>query len=766
MTRHPKLIATSRKLNLRRVRPPPEPLDETGTERCIARINDLTHAGRSNWFGLLAYLTFVMVTVLNVEDADFFLDSRQTELPLIGVSIPTFSFFVFAPVLGSALHVYLHLILRKCSEELASVPATYKGAPVERAILPWLLNDLVLRARRDRDEAIRRRPMDWLAGIVAFVLIWCATPLMLVYTWGQSLPAHDEGLSALISLCTFFALYASVSSWVKMRGDLARPQSWQGLKSFSVLAATVFLLAAHLVLTVLLTEGGLDRLVDRAARPAWAAAPRVAKELDALAALPLPGWLRSDGLLVPAQLSEVQFSAFPPEQADPMGARHRFRSEWCVRTGLDGDVCGRAPSATAAPPPGQAAARTDWCLAHGLPEAECPIYFQELDAEFRREWSRLRKANEEALPKPDLRGRDLRRADLTNASLTGIWLTYAHLSGADLTGAEMQGAVLSGADLQGARLEGAQLPGAVLRDARMQNAVLSNAQMRGAILDGAQLQGAVLARAQMQGASLDTVHMQGADLSGAQMQGARLHAASLQGATLDGAQLQGADLANAELQGASLRYASLQAATLRNAQMQMADLASAQLQGAVLTGALMRGAYLRGGQLQGAILTSAKLQGAILSGTELERANLFLTELSGAIIGWAQLRSANWTAVHMEATIAHGADLRGGTNLQQDSLSLLTGDATTLLPDDPGSYVCTCWQQEPPGWINLLQALRRYSVDGTSLRRGVICPDGAKPQKTGTPWPLEQPPPWGNFGSNSVEAGAWAAAQDTRGDCP
>ena len=125
------------------------PVDGGDTDRQIARINQLTRAGRTNWFGLLAYLAFTLVTVLGVSDADFFIDSRQTQLPLIGVSIPTFDFFTFAPILGAALHVYLHLLIRKATEALAEPDPLIRGRPLEEALQPWLLNELVLRARRD-----------------------------------------------------------------------------------------------------------------------------------------------------------------------------------------------------------------------------------------------------------------------------------------------------------------------------------------------------------------------------------------------------------------------------------------------------------------------------------------------------------------------------------------------------------------------------------------------------------------------------------------
>ena len=85
----------------------------------IERINQVSAMARTSWIALLGYLAFVGVTLLGVEDADFFVPSRQTQLPLVDVSIPTASFFIFAPILAAALYIYLHIILLKLWDAIA-----------------------------------------------------------------------------------------------------------------------------------------------------------------------------------------------------------------------------------------------------------------------------------------------------------------------------------------------------------------------------------------------------------------------------------------------------------------------------------------------------------------------------------------------------------------------------------------------------------------------------------------------------------------------
>ena len=117
---------------------PPSPADPAAIER----INELSRLARTNWFTLLAYLAFVGVSLLAVEDADFFVPSRQTDLPLIGVSIPTARFFLAAPLLGAALYVYLHIHLTKLWEALAAARRAHGGDALAHRVYPWLVKRL------------------------------------------------------------------------------------------------------------------------------------------------------------------------------------------------------------------------------------------------------------------------------------------------------------------------------------------------------------------------------------------------------------------------------------------------------------------------------------------------------------------------------------------------------------------------------------------------------------------------------------------------
>ncbi|MEL6266106.1 MAG: hypothetical protein AAFR52_10755, partial [Pseudomonadota bacterium] len=211
-----------------RVRPdprPPAPLPEVEPRRegptdaeAIARIDALSVLARTTWFGMLAYLAFVGITLLGVEDADFFIPSRQTQLPLVNVSIPTAAFFWFAPLLGAALYAYLHLQLVRLWDALAVAPATVGGEPLRERVYPWLINGFALDFRPE--VAPSGRPLNGLSGLVTRFLVWVAAPGVLAGFWWRSMPAHDEWLTLFVGLCLLLSLYVGFTSWWQMANRL------------------------------------------------------------------------------------------------------------------------------------------------------------------------------------------------------------------------------------------------------------------------------------------------------------------------------------------------------------------------------------------------------------------------------------------------------------------------------------------------------------------------------------------------------------------
>ncbi|MEM9784439.1 MAG: pentapeptide repeat-containing protein [Pseudomonadota bacterium] len=516
--------------------PPPEP---NGDAEAITRIDDLSKLARTTWFGLLAYLAFVGITLLGVEDADFFVPSRQTQLPLVNVAIPTASFFWFAPILGVALYAYLHLQLVKLWDALAKAPAEVGGGPLRERVYPWLINSLALSFRAD--VAPSGRPLNWLSGLVTRLLVWVAAPAVLFGFWWRSMPAHEEWLTLFIALCLLLALYVGFTNWWqmlnRMRGRDRSPWSgWFWLKR----PLGVMALALVIAVSWLRTEAGLQHTATRfAAFIDTALGTTVSRDFDAqIAALPtldtftygeghwlIGRWLEDDLVftentwtpLSPTDLRAEDLTSKPADLRDFETARSRFRSVWCRRQGLVPEVCGQ-PATRAAPVPVHVAAKRDaWCsdgrytAGDGRTDVPaCARFFSDLDTAFGNAWAEEWQVQLSAANRLDLRSRDLRTADVV-----GAFLTNADLSGARLEGANLVEARLEGANLFRARLEGANLV-----EARLEGANLFRARLEGADLRWARLEGADLREARLEGADLWGARLEGADLRGARLKSA------------------------------------------------------------------------------------------------------------------------------------------------------------------------------------------------------------------------------------------------------
>ncbi|MCI5041294.1 MAG: pentapeptide repeat-containing protein [Donghicola eburneus] len=627
----------------------------------IARIDALTASGRTNWFALLAYLAFVTVTTLGVEHVDFFVDSRQTQLPIVGVSIPTLSFFIFAPVLGAALYVHLHLHIRKVTEALGKPllgpPPLLDGTPIETHIKPWLLNDFVLRQRRD--GAVHARPLDTLSWLTTWALVWLAGPFVLGLMWVWGWPAHNLSISAINALCLMVAIYTGALSWTKMRSDTGRRKT-PGVFFTTAMCGLLCLPVAWL--TTANSKGiaewaiAYDKDADDSTRTwverqeAWVRNKADDPERTIYDKIIIWSWDNGTELaqLDSPDLTEARLSVLPPEHADLDTARHRYRAQWCQRYGFPPTICGGNTVDSDDAKEALWQARQTWCDEIGL--TDCRAYFVDLETDFNtREWPAYRSSMLAAIDKPNLAGKDLRAARLNGAEL----------SGTDLRATNFEGAILEDASLEGANLGGANLEGAYLGGANLQRANFESANLQGASLYKANLEGAKLRSANLQGASLSFANLQGANFWEANLQGAGLRSANLEGARLWEANLQGANLHKANLKRAELNEAKLKRSRLWDANLEGARLLGANLEGANLLNANLEGANLGGANLEGAILEGANLEGANLGGANLEGAYLFGANLKGANLERANLERALLVSANLEGAILEGANLEG-----------------------------------------------------------------------------------------------------------
>ncbi|WP_299962158.1 pentapeptide repeat-containing protein [uncultured Roseobacter sp.] len=416
----------------------------------LSRVQALTANARNTWFILLAVLIFVGVTMLGVRPIDFYGVSRDTELPLVGVSVPTRLFFYTAPILTVAVYGYFHLYLVRLWDALGELPESIKDRRLGDAVTPWLITDTALTLRRHlrKDGCCQPRALEFPSVFWNIVFAWLAGPVVLLYVWFQSLPARDLALTGVAAAMFVFSLIFGLGSammiFYRMRGGAGDPA--HQVKKAGFLSALIGTLAA-------LPIGALSWLVTE--RPGHYLA-RLDLTAENIVERPA-GWL-------PYEI-----------------ARNEFLVVWCKREeetpctliGLD--------------EPQRKAFNNEWWARHRtlLADMNRPLW--------EREGADRPNFNNAILRLVFLAGANMRGEDYL---LRGTILTRAQLEGANLRKVTMKDVVLRGvrmarANMTRSTLEDVDLQGALLDDAIFRNAEMVRVQLRGAFMNGTDLNGSV-----------------------------------------------------------------------------------------------------------------------------------------------------------------------------------------------------------------------------------------------------------------------------------
>ncbi|MEE8455345.1 MAG: pentapeptide repeat-containing protein [Limibaculum sp.] len=471
--------------------PPPEPAPEPDPKIILAHIAQISQNARATWFGLLGLLAFIGVTLLGHNDADFFAYGAETQLPLIGITVPVKAFFTVAPVLVAALYAYLHLYLMTLWDGLADAPARIDGQPLADRVFPWLISYAALweRNRRRKDGCAAPRALGRLVVFVSLLLGWLFGIAVMLGLWLRSMPAHEEWLTLWIGFWLWFAALIGLTGFASAAKRMAGASRAQVARAHGVRRSWGAALAVALAfLSWETTEGGLIPHATGTPPPLLYRADLILAELTRKP----PGWL-------PWHLWMEDFE-------------EKFRR----REGI-------APG---------------------------PDLTGEQETAFKKEATERYAEYISQLDAPDLRRADLRSAKMSSTFLPGANLRNAAMQGANLRNAKMQGGNLFRAKMQGATFLRAKMQGADLREVEMQGANLRSAAMQGAQLgwkwkkgdklDGTRMQGDKRAGTRMQGADLREAQMQDADCNSAIFRGALLHSANVTCRNLTKAQLKDA----------------------------------------------------------------------------------------------------------------------------------------------------------------------------------------------------------------------------------
>jgi uncharacterized protein YjbI with pentapeptide repeats len=624
-------------------------------------------------------LVYVAVTVTATTDRQLLIPGRGVHLPVLGVEIPLFGFFIAAPLFVLALHFDLLHNLYQHSVKLQRWLGSTEGeGEVSGAIqFPFILNFLLLKDGYSFYKCLLRT-IVW-AMYNALPLL---TLLLIQFKFSKyhSWPMTVWHLAAFLTDTVLLGLFWHRSLRPELIG--AEYDSLRRLLGFhyqggflNVLRLMFRTLISPLVITYLLIRRKFIARIKEMVTPLRGVCLRdMVVEFLATSARLLESavfWLLVAlaifNLVILVKLDKIdQYKGFMSKieakisvsKGEALSAGWAYYSREKV-SGLIANI----PAWTV-----PRLVLKDEVLVESPPSDVILHAYMMKEKSEEDAWLKHAKGlalKGRDLMLADLSGVNLMKADLADADLRGADLSDADLQDAKLSRADLQDAYLEGADLQDAYMIGADLHGANLRRADLHGANLRRAGLQGANFFYADLHGAKLSRADLQDAYLEGAHLHGANLIGAGLQGAYLKGADLHGAYLLGADLQGANLRRADLQGADLEGAHLHGAYLLGADLQGADLRRAGLHGAYMIGADLQGADLEGAHLQGANLIGADLQGAYLSGACLQGADLTDADLQGAVLDNAYIRCTDFRASGLHGILAENPERETGVQWEK-----------------------------------------------------------------------------------------------------
>jgi uncharacterized protein YjbI with pentapeptide repeats len=475
--------------------PAPEPIPDL-----LKAVNEASGKAFALWITFLTVGTYLAIAIGTTTDLQLLL-AGPVKLPLLGVDMPLFAFYGFAPPLFVVLHLYvlvqlylLARLLRRFDGQLQRARLLEQDREAIRDQLDkFVFTQSLIGAPQYGIVRLFLRAVVWLSFVVGPVLLLLGFQL-------RFLPYHSIPVTYVHRVTLLFDLALLLFLWPKIsRGWVKHADASHGWKTrcrMGVALSVSVLLIAFSALVATVPEEQADQLR-------------------------LPDWgMRFFGV-------HREISAPAPPIKDQSPFLHSFWSDASF-------------------------------IARRVINQNISLPFERLVEQDKDRLGRLtvtvtlseRNLRQANFVGADLRKSDLRGANLNSAKLDRAKLSGANLSSADLSGADLNIADLSDADLSDANLSGADLSSADLSGADLNGADLDRADLRGGKLSGANLSTADLSWAKLSGSKLDGADLSGANLYDADLSGANLINTNLSEADLEVADLSGADLSGADLSGA------------------------------------------------------------------------------------------------------------------------------------------------------------------------------------------------------------------------
>jgi uncharacterized protein YjbI with pentapeptide repeats len=503
--------------------PAPEPIPDL-----LKAVNEASGKAFALWITFLTVGVYLAIAIGTTTHLQLLL-AGPVKLPLLGVDMPLFAFYGFAPPMFVVLHLYVLMqlyllarLLRRFDGQLQSARILGQDREAIRDQLDkFVFTQSMIGAPQDAIVRLLLLAVVWLSFVVGPVLLLLGFQL-------RFLPYHNIPVTYVHRVALLLDFVLLLLFWPKISRTSARQtKPAHNLRAFCRIGSPV-------LITVLL--GGFSVFVAT-----------------------VPGeWLNQP------QLRDWDWRMFSQNLALPGERLVEQDEDTLKKLAVTLRLSGRDLSQANFP-------------SSDLRKSD--LRYADLSG------TNLSFAN---LSGANLSGANLRGAGMQMAELRDALLVGAHLNGAYLNGTVLRGAKLGEADLSGANLSAADLGDANLTSADLSGANLLRADLNGAGLSDAKLIGANLSSARLVGSNLHIAYLLAANLSGADLSGADLSGAHLSTAIfrdliqrdvkpgdakltdderwlLGVAKLIVSKLGDADLGGASLSAADLSEADLRDA---------------------------------------------------------------------------------------------------------------------------------------------------------------------------------------------------------
>ena len=636
-------------------------------DKHLEQIQILSERIRNTWISLLLAALFISVSLASHDDSRFFVYGAETILPLVGVSVPTRTFFYFSPILLLAIYVYLHIYIIRFAHFIVDFDSPADQKFVFPSVLnfgvSWLLGTYQENSEIEGRIGKYNTITGFLSFLISFSLMWISVPGIVASIFWEGMVVHDFAMSLIGLVCLILSVCVGVASALSIA-----EAKWNFAQSYSNVRSLILWICGAVSVS-LLSIITWERVVGDIPEPKFYSEffgedipfsvnriPLASADLNGIRMVPVPKeWQSWENWL-----SDYSTKWKTANEAD-------FRKSWLISSQDE------FPQAT-----------------HEQLELALEVA---LDLEMLADAeSRYLEYISSVVESHDLREVDLRNADLTGAFLPGVLLRGADLSGARLGDAQLQGAQLN-CDLRFFRVNlesdfhgaGRDPRPSTLRDTscdkstNLTNAYLGGADLQGANLSYAEMEGAAILDADFQMARLWVTHF-GRNFSA----GANFYSADLRAATIGERGIwPGVDFRFADLRGFDGSKSQL-----FGSRFDGADLGGANFSDSVMSGSEFN--HIRVSRvftLPGPVFHDTDLSGARFHGLQVRRLEFSSAELDGASLDFVDCTGIDFSfAVLDSVSIACG-------KIPSDALETAVGNDETIIPK--GSVLSSCWIAVP-----------------------------------------------------------------------